>query len=245
MGPKKIKAVKPKNTDIINFYELDDVKAFQKDYHNPNFESHKISIPFRMAVIGASGSGKSNTVLNIINQFTETFNHIKLFVKNADEPLYKYLEQKIPMKDELEIFEGLDELNKMNLDKDFKKQTLVIFDDLVLEKNQGQIEQLYIRGRKLAGGVSLIYLSQSFYNIPRKIRLQVNYLILRKIPSSRDVNGILREFSLGINKEELIKIYQFCVGKTITSFLMIDLNVDPEQAFRKNFNQVLDLNQFK
>ena len=45
--------------------------------------------------------------------------------------------------------------------------------------------------------------------------------------------------------EELIKIYQFCVGKTITSFLMIDLNVDPDDAFRKNFNTILDLNQFK
>ena len=165
-------------------------------------------------------------------------------MKNKDEPLYKYLEKRIPERDQLEIFEGLDELNKMNLDKDFKGQTLCIFDDLCLEKNQSQIEQLYIRGRKLAGGVSLIYLSQSFYTIPRKVRLQCNYIILRKIPSSRDVNGILKEFSLGVNKEELIKIYQFCVGKSITSFLLIDLNCDPDQAFRRNF-EVLDINQFK
>jgi hypothetical protein len=245
MGPKKIKAVKPKNTDIINFYELDAVKAFQKEYHNPNFESHKITIPFRGIILGASGGGKSNCVLNIISQFSDTFNHIKLFVKNKDEPLYKYLEQKIPERDQLEIFEGLDELNKLNLDKDLKGQTLIIFDDIMLEPKQGQIEQLYIRGRKLAGGVSLLYLSQSFYTIPRKVRLQCNYIILRKIPSSRDVNGILKEFSLGVNKEELINIYQFCVQKSITSFLLIDLNVDPDQAFRRNFSDVLDLNQFK
>ena len=243
MGPKKIKEVKPKPTDIINFYELDDVKAFQKQYHNPNFESHKMTVPFRMSIIGASGSGKSNSVLNIINQFTDTFNHIKLFVKNKEEPLYQYLEKKIPEKDQLEIFEGLDALNKMNLDKDFKGQTLCIFDDLCLEKNQSQIEQLYIRGRKLAGGVSLIYLSQSFYTIPRKIRLQCNYIILRKIPSSRDVNGILKEFSLSVNKDQLIKIYESCVQKSITSFLLIDLNCDPDQAFRRNFD-VLNLNQF-
>ena len=244
MGPKKIKEVKPKPTDIINFYDLADVKAFQKAYHNPNFSSHQITIPFRMSIIGASGSGKSNCVLNIISQFNDTFNHIKLFVKNKEEPLYQYLEQRIPERDLLEIFEGLDELNKMNLDKDLKGQTLCIFDDLCLEKNQSQIEQLYIRGRKLAEGVSLIYLSQSFYTIPRKIRLQCNYIILRKIPSSRDVNGILKEFSLSVNSKELIKIYESCVQKSITSFLLIDLNCDPEQAFRKNF-QVLDLNQLK
>ena len=244
MGPKKIKEVKAKPTDIINFYELPDVQAFQKKYHNPNFESHKMTVPFRMSIIGASGSGKSNCVLNLISQFSDTFNHIKLFVKNKEEPLYQYLEKKIPEKDQLEVFEGLDELNKMNLDKDFKGQTLCIFDDLCLEKSQGQIEQLYIRGRKLAGGVSLIYLSQSFYTIPRKIRLQCNYIILRKIPSSRDVNGILKEFSLSVNSKELIKIYEFCVQKSITSFLLIDLNCDPDQAFRRNF-EVLDLNQFK
>ena len=55
MGPKKIKAVKPKSTDIINFYLLDDVKAFQKEYHNPNFDNHKLTVPFRMCIIGASG----------------------------------------------------------------------------------------------------------------------------------------------------------------------------------------------
>ena len=90
----------------------------------------------------------------------------------------------------------------------------------------------------------VVYLSQSFYTIPRKVRLQCNYIILRKIPSSRDVNGILKEFSLGVNKEELIKIYQFSVQKSITSFLLIDLNCDPDQAFRRNF-EVLDINQFK
>ena len=202
MPPKKIKEIKARPTDIINFYELPDVQAFQKTYHNPNFDTHRITVPFRMSIIGASGSGKSNCVLNIINQFTDTFNHIKLFVKNKEEPLYLYLEKKIPERDQLEIFEGLAELNKMNLDKDFKLQTLCIFDDIMLEPDQHQIEQLYIRGRKISGGISCIYLSQSFYTIPRKIRLQCNYIILRKIPSSRDVNGILREFSLGVNKDQ-------------------------------------------
>jgi hypothetical protein len=183
--------------------------------------------------------------LNLINQFTDTFNHILIFTKNKTEPLYQYLEAKIPSRDQLTIHEGLDELNKMDLDKDFHGQTLVIFDDMVLEKNQGQIEQLFIRGRKLAGGVSLCYLSQSYFGIPRRIRLQLTMLILRKVPSSRDISAILKECSLGITKNELLKIYQYCVGKSITEFLLIDLNADPEYAFRKNFDQVLDLNDFK
>jgi len=245
MPPKK-KQQKKQSPNIINFYELEEVKAFQKQYHNPHYETHHINVPFRMVVIGASGSGKSNIVMNLIKQFMDTFNHIKLFVRNKDEPLYKYLEFKIPSREELEICEGLTELNKMNLDKDFNKgQNLVIFDDLCLEKDQKRIEELYIRGRKIAGGISLIYLSQSFYSIPRIVRLQANYIVLRKIPSLRDVNGILKECSLGVNKDELIKMYKFAVGKDITSFLLIDTNVDPEQAFRKNFNEVLNVENFK
>ena len=233
------------SSDIINFYELDDVKAFEKESHNPNYELHQIKIPCRIAIIGASGSGKSNTVLNFINQFTGTFNHILIFTKNKTEPLYQYLESKIPCREQLTIHEGLDELNKMNLDKDFHGQTLVIFDDMVLEKNQFAIEQLFIRGRKLAGGVSLLYLSQSYYGIPRKIRLQMNYMILRKVPSSRDITAILKECSLGVSKNELINIHQHCVGKSITEFLLIDFNCDPEFAFRKNFADILNLNDFK
>jgi ABC-type dipeptide/oligopeptide/nickel transport system ATPase component len=231
-----------KPSSVINFYELDEVKAFDVVRHNPNFETHKITIPFRMAIIGASGSGKSNIVMNLISQFNNTFNHIIIFTKNKIEPLYQFLEQKIPHKDDLEIFEGLEELNKMKLDTEFKGQNLIIFDDMVLEKDQSQIEQLFIRGRKLGDGVSLAYLSQSYFGIPRKIRLQVNYLILRKVPSSKDIVSIIRECSMGIDKDQLMQLYNYAVTKSITNFLLIDFNVDPELMFRKNFDEILSVN---
>ena len=239
---KKIEEVINKPSSVINFYELDEVKAFDKPRHNPNFEIHNITIPFRMSIIGASGSGKSNTVMNIISQFNNTFNHITIFTKNKAEALYEYLEVKIPHKDDLEIFEGLDELNKKNLDKDFKGQNLIIFDDICLEKDQHQIEELFIRGRKLGDGISLCYLSQSYFAIPRKIRLQLNYLILRKVPSSKDIVSIIRECSMTIDKEQLMKLYNYAVTKSITNFLLIDFNVDPELMFRKNFDEILNVN---
>ena len=239
---KKIEEVINKPSSVINFYELDEVKAFDVKKHNPNFENHNITIPFRLGIIGASGSGKSNIVMNLISQFNNTFNHITIFTKNKIEPLYQFLEQKIPHKDDLEIFEGLEELNKMKLDTSFKGQNLIIFDDIVLEKDQHQIEELFIRGRKLGDGVSLAYLSQSYFGIPRKIRLQVNYLILRKVPSSRDIVSIIRECSMGIDKEQLMKLYNYAVTKSITNFLLIDFNVDPELMFRKNFDEILNIN---
>ena len=50
--------------NIINFYELDEVKAFTKKSINPKFKTHGIKVPFRSLIIGASGSGKTNIVMN-------------------------------------------------------------------------------------------------------------------------------------------------------------------------------------
>jgi GTPase SAR1 family protein len=218
-----------------NFYEKSEVQCYNRKYHNPNFKHHQLNIPFRMLVIGASGSGKTNIIVNLLNYMSETFNYIYLYTRCLDEPLYEYLRASID-KEYLHCFEGLDHLNDLELNKAYEGQNLIIFDDLVLENDQSKIEELFIRGRKLADGVSICYLSQSYYKIPKVIGLQSNYIILRKIASSRDLNMLLADSSLGVNKETLQAIYKACVGRNITDFLLIDLNVDPEKAFRKNFD---------
>ena len=114
-----------------------------------------------MTIIGASASGKSNIVLNPISLCENTFNKIYLFTRDKREALYQYLEMSIPDKEFLEIHEGLDHLKQMDFKNAFFGQTLVIFDDLCLEKDQDDICELYIRGRKLGSGkhkgVSIVY----------------------------------------------------------------------------------------
>ena len=233
---------KKNNFEVQNFYEKKEVQCYNRKYVNPNFKYHQINIPFRMLVIGASGSGKTDILLNLLNMMTNTFNHIYLFTRNLDEPLYEYLIASIS-KDYLHCYEGLDELNRMDLNIAFEGQCLVIFDDLVLEKDQSKICELFIRGRKLGNGVSLCYLSQSYYKIPKTIRLQSNYIILRNISSTRDLNMLLADSSLGVTKDILNTIYKGCVKKSITDFLFIDLNADPEKSFHKNFDIQLTIEE--
>jgi hypothetical protein len=71
--------------------------------------------------------------------------------------------------------------------------------------------------------------------VPKIIRLQANYVILRKIQSTRDLNMLLKDTSLGMSSEELIQLYEHCVGNSITDFLFIDLE-NAEKPFRKNLN---------
>jgi hypothetical protein len=227
--------------NIINFYELDEVKAFTKKSINPNFKSHGMKVPFRSLIIGASGSGKTNIVLNLISQMKNTFNMIYIYTKNKAEPLYEFLESKIDP-EFLQIREGLDEL-KSTEDGDYFGQTLMIFDDLCLEKDQLCIGQMYIRGRKLQGGISLCYLSQSYFEVPTIIRGQSQYIFLKKIPNKRNLKAMLREYSLNTTIEQILAMYSYCIDGDFLNFLLIDLE-SPESNYRKGFNEILDHTMF-
>lgn len=153
MPPKKKIKEEPK-PDVINFYDLKDVQTFSPVYHNPTYDinTQPLKHPLHLLTCGKTRSGKTNVLMNIISKMDSTFNRIKIFTQNKNEPLYQYLESKID-KPYLEIFEGLSELNKMDFDKMEKNQYLFIY---CLEKDQSKIIQMYIRGRKLS--ISNIYL---------------------------------------------------------------------------------------
>lgn len=229
MPPKK-----QKEAELINWYDIIP-KKFLLSQHNPNYEIHKIKIPFRMLIIGSSGAGKTQTLLNIIHNFNNTFNNIVIITKNKDEPLYNYLEDKL--KDGVDIREGIN--NAPNLD-DFDKedQTLIVMDDLVLEKNQTALEQYFIRARKL--NCSLIYISQSYYRVPKVIRQNLNYLIIKQLSSLKDLYRIMSEYSLGVDKEQLNAMYKDATAEK-KDFLMVDMDGEMKDRFRKNFNNIYDL----
>lgn len=228
------KTTKKHSNEITNFYELIP-EELKKKYHNPNFENHLIKIPFRMLIIGGSGSGKTNTAMDVIHRMSNTFEKIVICCKSKAEPLYEFLETKIP-KEQLEIYEGIE--NVPHIDK-YKNtgQMLIIFDDLVLDKNQSGIEQYFIRGRKIGGGISCMYLSQSYFKTPKTIRLQCNYLILKKLSSKRDLSQILNEFSLGKDIKELTALYKNATINPLY-FLLIDADAPDEMKFRKGFLEI-------
>ncbi|MFN9110095.1 MAG: hypothetical protein ACK5XN_08505, partial [Bacteroidota bacterium] len=62
-----------------------------------------------MAIIGSSGSMKTNTLINIIKLQAHNFDQIVINTRNANEPLYNYLKLKIPS-DQLTINEGIENI---------------------------------------------------------------------------------------------------------------------------------------
>ena len=115
---------------------------------------------------------------------------------------------------------------------------LIVWDDLVLSKNLAMVEQYYIRARKL--NVSCIFISQSFFRIPKIIRNNCNYMVILKLSGQREVNIILSEFGLGVTKEQLLKIYDYATKEKFSP-LVIDLEAPPEERFRKGMNEIVEI----
>ena len=222
------------NNEMVNFYAHKKMKEFITEYDNPHFDSHQITIPFRISVIGASGGGKTQWVLNFLSRAQNTFGHIYVCYK-APEPLYQFLEKSIGA-DRITFFT---QLSKFILPQDVPKdkQVLMLFDDCVTysEKDQQLISEYFIRGRKIGRGVSMCYLSQSFFRIPKIIRLQCNYLILLKLGSKRDLALILSDYGLGVDKDELMSLYKDAT-RIPFDFLKVATNErDDNKRFSKNW----------
>lgn len=236
-------------SNIINFYELDTVKKYAIQYDNPNydFDTMPLKHPMRLLICGCSGSGKSNIILNIINLMDSTFEKIVLFTQDKSEQLYEYLEDVLD--DGIEIYEGIHNVNTYDFNNLEEKQYLFIFDDMCIEneRDQKNISNLFIRGRKMANqkGCSVVYLTQSYFQVPSVIRKQMTGLILRKINGKKDLGFILKDQTIGARKEQLLEMYNACTDDNdIRNFLYIDLSAPEKYRFRFRFDTILDINNF-
>jgi ABC-type dipeptide/oligopeptide/nickel transport system ATPase component len=226
-----------KKAEIVDWYKKIPKKFLLKS-HNPHFDTHHIKLPFRMIIAGNSGSGKTQTLLNLLYNMPDTFEKIFIVTKNKDEPLYNYLEDKLG-KDGLTIKEGITELPDVDsLDKE--QNNLIVLDDLVNEpsKQQRPVCDYFIRARKK--NCSIIYISQSFYAVPKLIRDNISYLIIKQVSSMKNLTMICRECSLGIEKKQLKEIYDDAT-QSKQDFLMIDLEGDKDERFRKNFDEIYQI----
>jgi len=211
---------------LINFYAtIKDEKRI-----NPNYDIHKLNLPFRAIICTASGGGKTNLLMNILYEFNNTFHKIIVITK-AEEPLYDKLKEKL--KDEVDIHYDGKTLDATSLPKLEKNENgLIVYDDMVLSQDKS-IGEMFIRARKL--GYSSIFISQSYFQISKLIRQNCNYIWLGRGILDRDLKMIISEYSINIDKDRLIHIYHHITSKKMY-FMLIDLD---DRTIRENIKTIL------
>jgi ABC-type dipeptide/oligopeptide/nickel transport system ATPase component len=225
-----------------NWYEHKDMAKYLKETHNPHFDKHHIKIPFRACIVGSSGAGKTSTLLSLISLMPDTFSKIVVVTKNKDEPLYNFLYDKTGGEDgNVKILE-FDKEGIPDINKEFNPNhnSLLVFDDLVnqTEKEQRPIADAFIRARKR--GCSLVYISQSFYAIPKLIRNNLTHIFLKQVSSMKNLVMISRECSLDVPKKDLVEMYDDAT-KDKMGFVLIDMEGDKDKKFRKNWDEYYEI----
>ena len=131
-------------------------------------------------------------------------------------------------------------INDYNPDKENK--ILIVFDDMIADminnkKLNSIVTELFIRGRKL--NISLVFITQSYFKVPKDVRLNTTHFFIMKIPNKRELQQIAINHSSDINTKDFINIYKKCTD-TPYSFLVNDTTLasDDPLRFRKNLYNI-------
>ena len=100
------------------------------------------------------------------------------------------------------------------------------------------VTDLFIRSRKR--NISIVFITQSFFKVPKDVRLNSTHFFIMKIPNERELQQIALNLSSDIDFKNFSKIYKNCTAKPYY-FLVNDTTLpsDNPLRFRKNVPQQL------
>ena len=189
------------------------------DYVNENIWPYVPDHPYRILITGGSGSGKTNILLILIEN-QQDIDKIYLYVKDPYEAKYQYLiniDEKVALKrfndprdfieysnDMCDVYKNIDEYNI-----DQKRKILIVFDDMIADiiknkKLNSIVTELFIRGRKL--NISLVFITQSYFKVPKDVRLNTSHFFIAKIPNKRELQQIAINHSSDISTKDFINV---------------------------------------
>ena len=229
--PKKKNNTQKVDLSITNFdFDDKELKYINKTKYVPQW-------CFRWLIVGQSGSGKTVLALNAIAKML-TFDKLFIIAKHPEQGKLKKLVDAIKEAGrEHDLFLGQSVEDIPDFETFQKnKQNLVLLDDLVME-DQTKIADLCIRGRHRS--ISIIYLSQSYYRVPRIIRLQCTDFSLFEL-NRKEQNLVYQDVGGACPSLDLFRRYMRDCTTQDYGFIYIDTRTrDKNMKFRKGFNKCI------
>ena len=131
------------------------------------------------------------------------------------------------------VYENIDDYSP-----DKENKILIVFDDMIADminnkKLNSIVTELFIRCRKL--NISLVFISQSYFKVPKDVRNNSTHLFIMKIPNKRELHQIAINHSSDINTKDFANINKKCTFEPY-SFLVNDTTLPSNNPlrFRKN-----------
>ena len=136
-----------------------------------------------------------------------------------------------------DVYKNIDEY-----DHDKENKILIVFDDKIPDmihnkKLESIVTEMFIRGRKLNS--SLVFITQSYFKVPKDVRLNTNHFFIAKICNKRELQQIAINHLSNINTKDFANIYRKCTAERY-SFLVnnITLASNNPLRFRKNLSNI-------
>ena len=172
-----------------------------------------------------------------------------MYARDLSEPKYEYLIKKredagikhvnnpnafIECSNTMDdVYENINDYNPIR-----KRKKLIVFDDMIADimsnkKFQAIIKELFIRCRKL--NISLIFITQSYFSVPKNVKLNSTYYLIMKINNRIELQNIGTDHSADIDYQDFTKIYRGCTKEPF-NFLTINTTLPASNPleFRKN-----------
>ena len=100
---------------------------------------------------------------------------------------------------------------------------------------------MLIRDRKL--NISLVFITQSYFKVPKDVRLNTSHIFIAKIPNKRELQQIALNRSSDINTKDFTNVYRECTAEPY-SFLVNDTTLQSNNSsrLRKNLFKIHNKN---
>ena len=170
---------------------------------------------------------------------------IYLYAKDPYEAKYQYLikkRKKIGLnhyddpKAFMEYSNDMQDVKKNIEDYSPRKnrKVLIVFDDMIADminnKNLNSIvTELFIRGRKL--NISMVFITQSYFKVPKDVRLNSAHFFIMKISNKRELHQIALNHSSDIDFKDFMKIFKKYTAEPY-SFLVNDTTLPSGDPLR-------------
>ena len=186
--------------------------------------------------------------MNLINNQLD-IDKIYLYAKDPYEKKYQYLINKLEKvglnhfndpkafmeysNDMQHVYKNIEDYNPIK-----KRKVVIIFDDMIADminnnKLNSIVTELFIRGRKL--NISIVFITQSYFKVPKDVRLNSTHFFILKIPNKRELQQIALNHSSDSDFKDFMNIYKKYT-KEPYSFLVNNTTFPSDDLlrFRKN-----------